>query len=74
MKHVAKNRRDVFVSANTEDQTGGSVQEQVRYGPIKMHFFPIGRMSYRPIGLIFHSEIVSSITKRKLLRQRMYHA
>ena len=30
MKHVAKSQRDVFVSANTNDQTGGSVQDHVK--------------------------------------------
>jgi len=30
MKHVAKSRRDVFVSANTNDQTGSSVQNHLK--------------------------------------------
>jgi len=30
MKHVAKSQRDVFVSASTNDQTGGSVQEHLK--------------------------------------------
>jgi len=29
MKTVAKGRRDVFVSVNTDDQTGGSVQDRL---------------------------------------------
>jgi len=29
MKHVAKSRRDVFVSAITDDQTGGSIQDHL---------------------------------------------
>ena len=30
MKHVAKSRRDVFVFANTNDQTGSSVQNHLK--------------------------------------------
>ena len=30
MKHVVQGRRDVFVSANTDDQTGGSVQDRLK--------------------------------------------
>ena len=30
MKHIAKSRRDVFISANTDDQTGGSVQDHLK--------------------------------------------
>ena len=30
IKHVAKGRRDVFVSPNTDDQTGGSVQDHLK--------------------------------------------
>jgi len=30
MKHVAKGRRDVFVSGNTDDQTGSSVQDRLK--------------------------------------------
>ena len=30
MKHVAKGQRDVLVSANTDDQTGGNVQDHLK--------------------------------------------
>ena len=30
MKHIAKRRHDVFISANTDDQTGGSVQDHLK--------------------------------------------
>ena len=30
MKHVMKGQRDVFVSANTDDQTSGSVQDNLK--------------------------------------------
>ena len=30
MKHVEKSRRDVFVSANTNDQTGSIVQNRLK--------------------------------------------
>ena len=30
MKHVAKGWRDMFVSANTNDQTGSSIQDRLK--------------------------------------------